>query len=476
MILPDLLTRRAQLTPDAVAFRDPARALELTYGEFADRVSRAAMLLHGFGLGDGDRLAVLCRNRVEFFELLFACARLGAVLVPLNWRMPAHELAPLMTDADPVALAYGEEDASTAQALANTGLRRIALDPAQGKDDPGVIAYADARDTSNPLAERRDWPDDQYWYLIYTSGTTGQPKGVIYTYGMALANYVSIRQGMQISGDDVTLNFLPLFHTAGINLVSLPTLFEGGTVVLLAQFELERVVSLIEEKALHTLFGVPAVYAQLSQHPRFDSLDLTSVRAWGCGGAPLPTSLLERYLARGARVCNGMGMTETGPTAFLMDPEHVHEKIGSVGKPQLLCQVRIVDEHGGECDEGIHGEICFAGPGVTPGYWQQPEATAATFTTDGWLRSGDLGYRDEDGYYYVVGRRKEMYISGGENVYPAEVENVLVSHPAVLDAAVIGVADDTWGEVGVAFLSAVPDATLPGAEELRSYCRERLAA
>lgn len=475
MIVPDLLARRAALTPHAVAFRAPQGDETLTYGAFDRRVSQAASVLQGLGLTPGERLAVLCRNRVEFFELLFACARVGVVMVPLNWRMPAAELMQLLADAAPGAIAFGQEDAPAAAALASAASTMIALDQAEGESS-AAVAYPTARDTAAPIEAHRPWQDEQCWYLIYTSGTTGRPKGVIYTFGMALANYVNIRQGMQISVADVTLNFLPLFHTAGINLVTLPTLFEGGSVVLMPSFDVERVVSLLEAGSLDTLFGVPAVFSQLSQHPRFDDLDLTRVRAWGCGGAPLPTSLLRRYLERGAKVCNGMGMTETGPTAFLMDPDHVHEKIGSVGKPQLLVQARIRDDVGAECEEGAHGEICFAGPGVTPGYWQQPDATAAAFTSDGWLRSGDLGYRDADGYYYVVGRRKEMFISGAENVYPVEVENVLVGHPTVLDAAVIGVPDDTWGEVGIAFLCAVSGAELPADDQLRTYCREHLAA
>lgn len=475
MILPDLLARRAALTPDAVAFRDPPREEGLTYGAFDRRVGQAARVLCDLGLTPGERLALLCRNRVEFFELLFACARAGVVMVPLNWRMPAAELAHLLADATPSALAFGREDATTATALSGTVSTLIALDPPIG-ESPTAVPYVGARVAASPLEVHRPWQEDACWYLIYTSGTTGRPKGVIYTFGMALANYVNIRQGMQISADDVTLNFLPLFHTAGINLVTLPTLFEGGSVVLMPGFDVDRVVALIEAGSLDTVFGVPAVFSQLSQHPRFDDLDLTRVRAWGCGGAPLPTSLLERYLARGAKVCNGMGMTETGPTAFLMDADHVHEKIGAVGKPQLLVQARIMDAQGMTCEDGAHGEICFAGPGVTPGYWRQPDATAAAFTNDGWLRSGDVGYRDGDGYYYVVGRRKEMFISGGENVYPVEIENVLVGHPAVLDAAVIGVEDDTWGEVGVAFLCAVHGRELPDDHQLRDYCREHLAA
>ena len=200
------------------------------------------------------------------------------------------------------------------------------------------------------------------------------------------------------------------------------------------------------------------------------------MRHWGCGGAPLPDALAGRYRALGVRVCNGMGMTETGPTAFLMDPADAWERVGSVGKPQLLCSVRIVDEAGRDVPVGEVGDLLFAGPGVTPGYWRDPEATRAAFTADGWLRSGDLARCDADGFYHVAGRRKEMFISGGENVYPAEVENVIAAHPAVIDAAVLAEADPKWGEVGRAFVQLAPGSERPDQAELAAFCRARLAA
>jgi fatty-acyl-CoA synthase len=220
---------------------------------------------------------------------------------------------------------------------------------------------------------------------------------------------------------------------------------------------------------------VPTVYAALLEHSRFAAAPLDSVRHWGCGGAPLPDALVERYRDLGVRVCNGMGMTETGPTAFLVDPADAWDRIGSVGKPQLLCSVRIVGADGRDVPDGEVGDLLFTGPAVTPGYWRNEEATRAAFTPDGWLRSGDLARRDADGFYYVAGRRKEMFISGGENVYPIEVENVLAAHPAVIDAAVIAEPDAKWGEVGRAFVQLAPGARTDEAE-LAAFCRQRLAA
>lgn len=467
--IPDITAQRAMLKPDAVAFRDLVRGTTLTYRELEAHVQSIAGFLRAEGVGEGDRIAVLCRNRVEFFELLFAAAKLGAVLVPLNWRMPAGELAPLVKDAAPKRLFFGEEDSAVAQELGEGGTKLVGFDDATGS------GYEALRNNADPFAGREFWRGNETWYLIYTSGTTGKPKAVIQTPAMALANYVNIRQAMAISGDDVCLNYLPLFHTAGINLVTLPTLIEGGENLVIPGFDVDEVVKLLADGALDTFFAVPAVYQQISLHPDFPTLDLGRIRNWGCGGAPMPDYLIQAYLDRGARVCSGMGMTETGPTVFIMDPDMVDRKIGSVGKPQVLARVRLVGPDGRDVKQGEEGELWFAGPGITPGYWGNPEATRDAFAGGAWLKSGDIGRQDADGYYYIAGRIKEMFISGGENVYPAEIENVLAAHPDILEAAVVAIADDKWGEVGRAYVLAQPGHEIPPAAEITAYCRDRLA-
>jgi fatty-acyl-CoA synthase len=461
--IPDLAARRAALAPERVALEDVATGRTVTYGELDDRAARGAALLRARGVGAGDRVAILCRNRIEFFELLFACAKIGALLVPVNWRMPPHELASLVADSDPSLLLYGAEDEASAAAVA---IPAIGLD-----EDYEALAAAAA-----PASFRDRWPETDAWYLLYTSGTTGRPKGVVYTYRMALANYLNLRTAIDLGSDDSTLNFLPLFHTAGINLHSLPTLFAGGRVLVLKSFDADAIVALLAAGRIDRFFAVPTVYQSLLDHPRFASAALDRVRHWGCGGAPLPDVLVERCRALGIRICSGMGMTETGPTALFLDPADAWERIGSVGKPQLLCSVRIVGPDGGDVPDGEVGDLLFGGPGITPGYWRNEEATRAAFTADGWLRSGDLARRDPEGFYYVAGRRKEMFISGGENVYPAEVENVLCAHPAVIDVAVLARPDPRWGEVGRAFVQLRPERPRPCEAELDAFCRARLAA
>ena len=462
--IPDITCKRAALAPAGIAFEEPGTGRTITYAELDARAARAASLLHARGIREGDRVAILCRNRVEFFEILFGCAKLGAILVPLNWRMPPAELDLLIADAEPSLILCGAEDAAAAARLTGA-VPRLGLDD----EYPALLAAA------APGRFRTSWPAGGTWYLLYTSGTTGRPKGVVYTFRMSLSNYVSLAAAIGLRSGDATASFLPLFHTAGINLHALPTLIAGGRVLMLPAFDADAVVALLDRRRLDAFFAVPTVYQALLDHPGFASAPLDHVRHWGCGGAPLPDSVVHRCRDLGIRICNGMGMTETGPTAFLLDPADAWERIGSVGKPQLLCSARIVDAGGRDVVKGEVGDLQFAGPGITPGYWRNEEANRACFSEDGWLRSGDLARRDGDGYYYVAGRRKEMFISGGENVYPAEVENVLCAHPAVIDVAVLGRPDPRWGEVGKAFVQIAPQAPRPPEDELRAFCRQRLA-
>lgn len=470
----DLVAKRAELAPRRIAMIEPSPGggivgRHLTYGQLNERAARAAGALKHAGVKPGDRVGVLCRNRIAFFELLFGCAKLGAILVPLNWRMPAPELAQPIADANPRLLFAGMEDWNVARdACEAAGVMLI------GFDDPGAHGYDARLEQAVPLEGRARWPANEPWYLLGTSGTTGRAKAVIQTPAMALVNAINIGQAIDIRRDDVTLNFLPLFHTAGINLHTLPVLMNGGAVVVTPGFDVETTLKFVEAGALTVFFGVPAVYQALAQHPRFETLELTGVRRWGCGGAPLADALAERFRERGAVVCNGFGMTETGPTVFIQDPATAPRKTGSVGRAQLLTQARVVDAKGIDVAPGEIGEIWIAGPGITPGYWNQPEATRAAITADGWLKTGDLGRRDPDGDMWIVGRIKEMYISGGENVYPAEVENVLAGHPDVIEAAIVGVADAQWGEVGKAYVLMRQGARLDAAA-LTRFCRARLA-
>ncbi len=472
----DIAAKRAALTPDKIALEEVVGGARLSYRELDARACRFAGALRDRAIAEGERIAILTHNAASFFEILFACGKARVVLVPLNWRQTVAELTPLIDDCTPRLLLHDAATAELAAALAQArpGLTLMRVHAENESAAPG--SYQAARDTA---AERHDWdpvwPADGLWYMLYTSGTTGRPKAVMQTFGMAHANFVNLASAIDLTANDVTPNYLPLFHTAGINLHTLPTLIVGGSVKVLPGFDADRFFDLIEEGVLTALLAVPAVYQALSVHARFAAADLTKVRSWASGGAPLAHALIDLYAGRGVTVCQGYGMTETGPTTFLMRPEEAVRKRGAVGRPLLLTESRIVDANGRELPPGEAGELLIRGANVTPGYWNRPDATADAFDREGWLHTGDVARCDEDGFVFIVDRIKDMYISGGENVYPAEVENVLAGHPDILEAAIVGIDDARWGEVGRAFLIPRPGRAVDEAA-VRLYCRERLAA
>jgi fatty-acyl-CoA synthase len=459
-VIPDMAAKRAELTPDALAFHDTSGSKDWSFAEINKAADAVAAGFCARGLNEGDRVAIICQNRAEFFITLFACQKTGIILCPLNWRQPVPELVETLSQVGISLL------------LADAAFQAVAREAAAAIEAPLMTVEDDLAgwiDAGGP-ALTAPVPAERPWYLLFTSGTTGLPKSVIQTGRMAWANTVNIGQAIDIASTDRAVCFLPLFHTAGINLYTLPAFLTGGSSTILPKFDADAVQSLLASGRINQFFAVPAVYQELSLMPGIGGLDWAAIRC-GCGGAPLPEPLIRFFADKGAKVLNGMGMTETGPTVFLMNPAHAAEKIGSVGKPQSLADVRLAGVKDGA--EGT-GELQIRGPGVTPGYFGNPEATEKTFTDDGWLATGDVARRDADGYYFIVDRIKDMFISGGENVYPAEVERVLNAHPAILESAVVGVPDARWGEAGAAFVMLRPDQTLE-TDTVRPWCRERLA-
>lgn len=465
--VPDMAAKRAELTPDCTAFIDLQADRRWTFSDINTAVSQVATGLIDTGLNPGDRLAILTLNRVEFFIALFACQRTGIILAPLNWRQPVAELTGVASSVDASAVLFDEPNADVALALAGKlALKTIAIDPGT-EAQTCFPAYYDMPVRSEPSRAAANNP----WYLLFTSGTTGLPKAVVQTAQMGWANAVNVAQAIDLTSQDSSINFLPLFHTAGINLYTLPLFLFGGVSTVLPKFEIDDIFALLRSGSVTQFFGVPAIYQALSLHDAVDDVKWESLRC-GCGGAPLPESQIRFFAERGLHICNGFGMTETGPTAFLNDQAAAAHKIGSVGKAQMLTEARLDGVPNSVPGEG---ELLLRGPAITPGYFENAEATQKTFDDDGWLRTGDVARRDEDGYYFIVDRIKDMFISGGENVYPAEVERVLNGHPDILEAAVIGISDEQWGEVGAAFVLARP-AHVIDLDALPGWCRDRLAA
>ncbi|MEK7437642.1 MAG: long-chain fatty acid--CoA ligase [Pseudomonadota bacterium] len=474
MLIPDWLVKQAQQFPEKTALVDLFSGRKLSYAQLEERASRCAGFLRNqWGVKAGERVAVLAHNSAEYVELLYACGKIGALMVCLNWRLSLDELRGIVDDARPCAIVYGSEFEQTGAALAGAfGMQRRMVVGATHAD---TVSYeASLAAASGPSIVMPWRAHDDTWYLLYTSGTTGKPKGVIQTFGMAFTNAVNGMLAAGLRREDTLLSVLPYFHTGGLNLYLNPMLMCAGTTIIMRQFDVDKTMELLQG-SVTVMFGVPAIYLFLSQHPGFGAADFSGVRNWACGGAPIPKSLLERYLAKNVTICFGFGMTETGPTVFLTDEATARKKVGTVGKPVMFVEARVVDSATRQTlGANQRGELMLRGPGLTPGYWNNPEASAKAFE-HGWLCSGDIAYCDEDGDYYIVDRSKDMYISGGENVYPAEVENVLFQMEGVAEAAVIGVPDAKWGEVGKAIIVLKPGAAT-GADAVIAHCKARLAA
>ena len=450
---PDFAARRAALSPLAVAFVDHATGRDWTFAEVEAEAARLAAALQARGLAPGDRVGVLSLNRAEVFVALFAARKAGLVLVPLNWRAPLAELAGLVAQVGCRLLIHDSSHAPQAAAL---GL------PALEMDDAGGFALPEG--TCQPVTVDEEAP----WYLLFTSGTSGRPKAVIQTARMAQAVAVNLAQAMGLTAASSGACALPLFHTAGINLFALPLFLWGGHSHILPRPDADALLALVADARVTHLFAVPTVWQALADHPQAARLALLQGAA--SGGAPLAPGLAGKLAAHGVTLRNGFGMTETGPTGFLADAATARNHPGSIGAPQLLTEARLDGVADGAAGTG---ELLMRGATVTPGYFRDPDATADAFR-GGWLHTGDVARRDSAGRYFIVDRIKDIFISGGENVAPAEVEAVLCAHSAVAEAAVIGVPDPRWGEVGVAFV-VLRHGQGADPQALSDWCRERLA-
>ncbi len=470
----DWIKRHAERTPDKLALVDAHTGRQLTYVGFNQRANRFAQFLKDeLGVGKGDRVSILAANSSDYYEVLFACSKIGAILNTLNWRLTPPELEYILNDCNPRVLIYEPDFASSVEALRSTISAESYIRLADTAQE-GEWTYEDAiraGSTAEIDSPRMGYEDT--WAILYTSGTTGRPKGAQVTYGNFFYNAIGMGQAIDLTSRDVNINVLPAFHAGGLGLYAGPILHAGGTLVVMRAFEPERFLQLINEWKVSVLLLVPSIYLALAQFPGLDRYDLSNVRSWGSGGSALPPSLVEQFAEKGIIIQQGFGMTESGPTVFIIDRANAARKAGSVGKPVLHTDVRILDLEGRVLGPGQVGELCIRGGNVTSGYWNRPDATAEALV-DGWLHSGDAAKYDEDGFYYIVDRWKDMFISGGENVYPAEVENVIYQHPAVAEVAVIGVSDPRWQEVGKAIVVVKPGLALTE-EQVIEFCQGKLA-
>ncbi|MCR4404304.1 MAG: long-chain fatty acid--CoA ligase [Candidatus Acetothermia bacterium] len=477
----DLLSKRAELTPDRVALVELATGRRYSYAELNARANRLANWLRRLGVEQGDRVSILAHNSVVYIDLFFGLAKLGAIFAPLNWRLTARELAYIVNDCEPKVLLFGPEFVGLIEEL--RPLVRVPHYVAlEGATIPGALSYDYERETARASAAepvRPQLDEEATCCILYTSGTTGRPKGAMIPHRQVLWNCINTAVSWGLTEQDVSPVFTPLFHAGGLFAFLTPLFYLGGRLVLARTFDPEASLRTIAEERCTVILGVPTLFKLWMEAAYFPEADFSSVRFFISGGAPCPISLIEAWRkAKGVNFRQGYGLTEAGVNCFTMTDEEAVRKAGSVGKPIFHSRARVVDpETGRDVPPGEEGELWLAGPHVCSGYWRDPQATAEAFSDEPggpWFRTGDIARRDEEGFYYIVGRYKDMIKSGGENIYAAEVEAVFREHPAVAEAALIGVPDEKWGEVGL-MVVVLKEGRKATEEELRAFCEGKLA-
>lgn len=463
---------RALVTPERIAVDD--RGVVLSYRQLDARASRLAESLRSSGYRIGDRIATITGNSADHVVLFFACAKAGLVLVPLSWRLSPREIAGQLDRADPALLLVEYEFDSLAVAARERLAHRIPMTSLGARGIESRVPHPGPRKRAKEEAPR-EVRDDDALLIIFTSGTLGVAKGAILTHANCFWTNLALSRTVEITSQDTVLAVLPQYHVGGWNIQPLLAWWMGATVVLERTFDAGRVLHLIADRGITTMMGVPANYLFLSEHPEFANADLATLRHALVGGAPMPEPLLRTWHSRGVALTQGYGLTEASPNVLCLPDEDARTKIGLAGKPYPHVEVAVADPVTGEHLEGEGaGELLVRGPGVFSGYFRDEAATAAALRA-GWLHTGDLVHRDGDGYFRVVDRLKDIFISGGESIAPAEVERVLLGHPAVADVAVVGVPDDRWGEIGVAHV-VTRSGVATDESDILEFCAKHLAA
>ncbi len=466
----DWIAHNALNLPNKTATIELPSGREETYAQMHDRVGRIADWLKGLGVERGDRVGVLALNSIDTLDIIFATWRIGAVHLALNFRLTPSELDYIIGDAEPKVLIADVELAESVSALSVEIEHIIETDGLGGDTD----FEARTRD-AEPVTEMVELEPEDQCMLMYSSGTTGLPKGVIITCGMMLWAQVNAGAAMGCTQDMVSLAVMPLFHIGGLQVFTCPALFAGGTAVTMRTFDPGATLDAFSDKNLGVthFLGVPAIFNALRDHPKNPESDFSGLKTVIAGAEAVPASLVNWWHERGVVIQEGYGMTENVASCCILGRDDVTSHIGSAGKALRHTQIRISREDGSEADPGESGEIWCRGPVVTPGYWKRTDTDEETFV-DGWLRTGDIGSRDAEGFIYIEDRLKDMYISGGENVYPAEIENILYELEEIREVAVIGVPDERWGESGCAVVALQEGAEITP-DEILAHCRPRLA-
>ncbi len=471
-----LLTKRAQLNPTREAYVDSQTRNRVNFADLNRRVNQVAHVLLGTGVCKGDRVAIMMKNSVEFFESYFAAAKIGAIIVPLNWRLVADELEFILKDSESRTVIFGNEFVELANTLQARGDRTDVITWLHSGAESGgahfSLDYEALRNSSATDEPAAGASDDDLLYIMYTSGTTGLPKGVVHTHNTTLWALLTFQATADGHDGDRYLAALPMFHVGSLTPITL-NVYTGTTSVVMRDFDPLRAWELFGEEKITTALLVPAMLNFMIQVPHLDRFDVSRLRWIQSGASPLPVSLIEKYADLDIPIHQIYGLTETCGPACLISAEHALSKIGSTGQAFFHTEVRVVGEDGIDCKPGVQGEVWVRGRHIMKEYWHRPDATAETITAEGWLRTGDVATIDAEGFVYIQDRIKDMIISGGENVYPAEIENVILSHPEVAEVAVVGQPSERWGESPFAVVVR-KDESLTAADVLQ-YCNGKLA-
>ncbi|MEZ0149471.1 MAG: o-succinylbenzoate--CoA ligase [Candidatus Reddybacter sp.] len=465
------LTKREMISGQRLAVVD--RHKRFTYKELNRRCNRLANALRDSGVRPGDRVCSLLQNGHEQLELIFAVAKLGAIYLPINFRLTVPEIEYIVEDSGASTFFYHDEFANLAEGLAKVVSFNKTVYCGRSTTCDDEAEYEAFLDAASDEEINATVGADDVALLMYTSGTTGRPKGAMLTHANHMANVHHTTQRLPIHADTIALGVTPMFHIGGTSVTVLPTLYQGGCVVTLPAFDAVEVLKLTEKEKLTSLFCVPSMWQMIVEELEKKDYDLSSVEFLMTGAAPTPLNILKFFQARNLSIYEGFGMTEMAPLVAILDKWDCERKNGSVGYPAFHVDIRIIDDNGNDLPATQVGEILCRGPNMLKGYWNKPEATSEALA-GGWYHSGDLGYLDDEGYLYVVDRKKDMIISGGENVYPAELEQAIYLHDAVAEVAVIGIPHDKWQEVPAACIVLKEGASLTE-NELIAFCNERLA-
>jgi len=457
----DWVSRWALYSPDRIAICEEENNSSVTYlqlNEYANSI--ANILQKDYSITKGDRIAVLADFSIEYVALFSAAQKIGFIIVPINYRLSKVEVGDILHDADPKHL------------FVQSKYEELIHDKFITIKHPFIAIKALKSTKSDSYVQVNE---DDPIFIIYTSGSTGKPKGVLYTHKMLFWNSINTSLSLKLNGESRTVNVMPPFHTGGWNVLLTPFLHHGGSTLLCNKFDAKRVLQSIADWKCTIFMGVPTMLAMMADEPLFQTVDISCLDYIIVGGESMPIPLIEKYATKGVAIRQGYGMTEVGPNLTSLHQEDALRKKGSIGRPNFYVQHRIVTEGGVDALANESGELWLRGPMVTPGYWNNQQASIESFTEDGkWFKTGDIVIEDTENYLYVVDRLKNIFISGAENVYPAEIEKVLIQIPEVQECAVIGVKDEKWGEVGKAFIVLAKDHTY-SVDDIKSYCAQKLA-